>query len=48
MTYCQLQCHAKAYEYKIAESLNPADGLNGLDQYILVVHQRVGKYVDIC
>lgn len=38
---------AKAYEYKIAESSDPADGLNDLDQYVFVVRQRVGKYTDI-
>lgn len=38
---------AKAYEYKIAESSNPVNRLNDLDQYVFVVRQRVDKYVDI-
>ncbi len=32
--------------YKIAESSKPADELTDLDQYVFVVRQRIGKFVE--
>ena len=39
---------AKMYEYKITESSKPSDELTDLDQYVFVVRQRVGKFIEVC
>ena len=35
---------AKAYKYKIVESIAPPDNESELDQYIFVVRTRIGEY----